>query len=553
MPKITINERDLTSPGINQSTSNAVFIPGYAITGPINEPTLCNTLEEFQNIFGSLPYVFPVKTYYNGGAQDTTSNTYVFEKGSPERSYIYAAETVKRGLPVIYTRVFDTSEANIKNFTAVGYYPAGSVDDAKVTITSKNVGSAGKYIECSLTPVAAVPTLLLLTVTQQDKVIQGSTTVVTGLKKKEERTYITFTPGDVDKYSNSYKPVLYTDVNLSLVDIAFNVTSMQDLGLEEATTIKLAIPAEEGTAEFNPSTLYNTLNNLLEEISDRGEYSLKFITSGAYPTFQQKTITTNPVIELDQLMATTAMERGDCIAIIDTVPNTSTTAISILEALKTASYGDADVYAAMFVPAGLYDCQTVNKQLVMPASFGYITAYATSIQNNPGWLAVAGAARGVLPNLVSPIGPKITSSVIDELQARDTISINPITLIRPYGNLIWGNRTLKDNSIAQGLTAQSFLNIRCLLSDLKKVIYTTAKGLTFEQNTDILWINFKAGIVPTLEQMVTGGGLSGYEIKRVRTTEKAKVKALIRLYAVEAVEDFDIDIELTDSEITTTE
>lgn len=47
--------------------------------------------------------------------------------------------------------------------------------------------------------------------------------------------------------------------------------------------------------------------------------------------------------------------------------------------------------------------------------------------------------------------------------------------------------------------------------------------------------------------MVSGSGLSGYEIKKQKTTKKATVKAVIRLYAIEPVEDWDITIELADS------
>ena len=46
MPKITIREEDLTSAGITNNSTNAVYIPGYAVMGPVNTPTLCESLEE---------------------------------------------------------------------------------------------------------------------------------------------------------------------------------------------------------------------------------------------------------------------------------------------------------------------------------------------------------------------------------------------------------------------------------------------------------------------------------------------------------------------------
>ena len=46
MPKITILEKDLTTAGASELLSNIVYVPGYAITGPENTPTLCRTLDE---------------------------------------------------------------------------------------------------------------------------------------------------------------------------------------------------------------------------------------------------------------------------------------------------------------------------------------------------------------------------------------------------------------------------------------------------------------------------------------------------------------------------
>ena len=183
---------------------------------------------------------------------------------------------------------------------------------------------------------------------------------------------------------------------------------------------------------------------------------------------------------------------------------------------------------------------------MLPASFGYLAALATSVQTNGNWMAAAGVQRGSVPNLVS-LCQNLTNAIADSYQPRDGIAINPITNIKPYGLTIWGNRTLKNNAKKGDLTATSFLSIRQLTNDVKRTVLVAAKTLTFEKNSDILWINFKSKIIPTLDQMVSGLGLSGYEIKKQKTNKKATVKAVIRLYAIEPVEDWDITIELADS------
>jgi hypothetical protein len=47
--------------------------------------------------------------------------------------------------------------------------------------------------------------------------------------------------------------------------------------------------------------------------------------------------------------------------------------------------------------------------------------------------------------------------------------------------------------------------------------------------------------------MVNGNAISAYELKRQKTDKKATIKAVIRLYAVEPIEDWDITVELADS------
>jgi phage tail sheath protein FI len=194
------------------------------------------------------------------------------------------------------------------------------------------------------------------------------------------------------------------------------------------------------------------------------------------------------------------------------------------------------------------EASVVPSLQIMPASYGYLSAMAKSIRNNPSWLAVAGVARGLVPYIGDlNTSRRLTNTIANSYQPRDDTSINAITNIRPYGLTIWGNRTLKHN--IGNLTATSFLNTRNLISEVKKIAYITAKSLIFEQNTDVLWINFRAGITPLLDRMLSGQGLTNYKIIRKATTERAKVVAEIRLSPIDAVEDFDITVVITDDNI----
>ena len=53
-------------------------------------------------------------------------------------------------------------------------------------------------------------------------------------------------------------------------------------------------------------------------------------------------------------------------------------------------------------------------------------------------------------------------------------------------------------------------------------------------------------ITPLLDQMQTSGGINGYQIKKEKSIKKATLKATIRIIPIEAVEDFDITLELAD-------
>lgn len=197
-------------------------------------------------------------------------------------------------------------------------------------------------------------------------------------------------------------------------------------------------------------------------------------------------------------------------------------------------------------------CEAVNGQTVNKPGFDYILAFLNSINNgNAEWLAVAGSKRGKIPADLS-VG-FLTEDEIDAMQPRvgqgqdGTVCINPIVLMNPWGVRIWGNRTALKLPTGEGLTASHFANIRILICDLKKQLYKAARSYQFEQNNDVLWVNFQSSVNVLLEEMVQSSGIYGYKWIREETDEKAKLKAILRIIPIEPVEDFDLTLELVDS------
>ena len=320
-----------------------------------------------------------------------------------------------------------------------------------------------------------------------------------------------------------------------------------------------------------------------------GDYAVKYITSGGYPTFEygpladpdarNKTWGTSGLAEQ---MIRLAADRSDAVALIDhtNAPNRSiyeTDAYSVISRVRNSLTDLGTItgsYGAMFTP--WYTCTSTyitggtahSYDAHMPASLAFLSALAQQLQNYNPWLAVSGVSRGVVPYCGGlHTNHNLTNNVADSYQVipGDTqatesaaISINPITYIRNYGYCIWGNRTLRNNSA--GTQATSFLNIRDLTSDIKKTLYEASQALMFEQNTDVLWLNFKALVTPILDRMVSNYILSDYNIVKYNVDPESgervpayKVLANIIIRPINSVEVFELRVTLENNDISVAE
>ena len=572
MPSINIYERDLTSPYSVDTTPNVVYIPGYANIGPIDTPVLCNTLSEFYSIFGSKPYKFKKaqdyptveitnsdktkKTYkFTGTAKPVSS---MYQKDDFEKSFILAAELLSKNLPILYERV-----------TSGEIEKASYTDSNWGTFTAKDIYSGR---------VSTLISVMIKLVNDDEKHYQLTVKLAAsnelGISEKvEDFDFV------LDETKANSSKIYYKYITSDIIDIDWPKDGVKGTpsGFTEAKTLVLPSGADyyKTTDEFKVTDIYKAFiesceveNSKLYNLMDKGEYQIKFLTLGAYPSFEfglaEKKDNTE-IIETYNVFVNlieTAAKRGDCIALVDHTNKSTrtlqTTAGSVYSSLSayvknsltiTRKGGDSEdgyTYGAMFTPYATYRLSTQNnEQYILPASFGYLSAFAASTQTNPNWYAVAGVSRGI-PSGLMGLSQNITNAIADLYQPRNNVAINCITNIKPYGYTIWGNRTLKNNSADGDLKALSFLNIRVLTCDLKKTLYQACKRYTFENNTDITWLNFKSQIEPVLAKMLSGNGIASYQIIKVATTKKATIEAIIRLVPIEPVEDWFITIELTD-------
>ena len=541
MPKITIFEKDVTTPTRDDISSNIVYVPGYAIAGPVNTPTLCTTVEEFKAIFGSEPYTFKsLQTYpmfsKESGKSGFTSSAITDKTcalpASYERSYVYASDILNSGLPVLFERVMSTE--SIADYTATAKFNF-SGDDYFV-IKAKVPGTLYTKIKYNITDNNSVYTLKL------------DASDIKEIELMDEELVFSFDPNN----SNYYQTIKSELVDFEIIG---NVGTSITIATQDGS-----LKIEKTTDEFTVENFYKDLNsdNLFSKLSDRNEYQVKFVTSGSYPVFEYNEYdsgiadTNAKINPIAIKMLEAAALRGDAIALLDHTNNPNRSLLKIHEEVKKipetlvgegTKIEDARKYGAMFTPWATYQSSELDANIILPGSFAYLVCLGKSNRTFPNWYATAGVTRGLVPNL-KQLSQTVTGAMANAVQGDVGIAMNPITNINPYGYCIWGNRTLNNNN---GLVASSFLNIRMLSNDVKKKVYEAAKKLTFELNDNILWLNFKSEIEPTLDKMVSGNGLSGYKLIRKTSKKKATIEAVIKLYAIEAVESWDITIELSDS------
>ena len=291
---------------------------------------------------------------------------------------------------------------------------------------------------------------------------------------------------------------------------------------------------------------YNTAKDYLK---DRNQFDIKFLLAKEGTNGSEAT-------DLTSAIEVAKARRDCCVVYTKTTSKFATAEETALKAAVTDATGTQDEFLSTEKGAvGKYVLAFYGKTLTygetptaLDAGLGYVLAYLQAAKTNPEWLAVAGSKRGYIPLANIDCG-FMTESDIDDIQPADCkkISCNPIVKMNPWGVRIWGNRTCFSDVNGTGLVASSFANLRVLICDIKKALYKSARKYQFEQNTDVLWVNFQSSINTLLEEMVQSYGIAGYRWFREETNDRAKLKATLQIVPVEPVEDFDLTLELVDS------
>lgn len=588
--KIIVQEVDTSTPLGSGASSDVVYVPGFAINeaSSRNIPQLCVSVAEFEEFFGKVPYQFTTDQAYKGHL--------IARKGDYDRSYIYAKELLNAGLSVVYENITSdtagvldaaifhsgssksgvdvptsTESSTFKRVadsdSTYEFLFKGNVaaeNDTRVMFAEFNLNSAmlsTTYGKVSL--VVKSDTELFATPSELMKVEIVSVNENCKFKVTENTiswdTSDNITSADFDQ--TDFNARITVPVNSTMTGKLYSMSLHVVTGDLESTSPYVVIEPSK------VKLLYDTFATRMTTLCDRSEYTVKYITSGGYPAIAFGSgDSTNAEIDIAKNMLNTAKIRNDAVALIDhendggkvLIPGEP---VSIYAKCNTYfKTADSPEFGAMFTPWGEYRIitNTIPNQ-ILPASFGYLLCLASAIKTSPNWLAMAGVTRGVVPNLVRLATAKTLTNVIAEdyqpkFGSDNVISLNAITNIKPYGLTIWGNRTLLPVDY-KGTVATNFLNTRNMISDVKKTAYNTAKSLMFEQDSDTLWLRFKSGISPLLEQLKNGYGISDYKIIRGTTRynggqlSRGELAAVIRLFPVNAVEYFEITVHIADQDV----
>lgn len=357
-------------------------------------------------------------------------------------------------------------------------------------------------------------------------------------------------------------------------------TGVSDNFIFIASTENTVSEITEGTTEFEKKVL-SLGGRILKGswaaaktyLGDRNQFDVKFILVDNETSEDAISTDLSAALEVVQ-------KRKDCAIILTAASSTlaaaTTTALTAdCNYIENAGTEKGNVTDKKFFsdelkkPVGKYVIPVYANKLTstevpnLTAGQAWILAFLNSVNilGNPEWLAIAGATRGALP-VVTSVGT-ISEDALDKMQPTvydkdQIIAVNPICDVRPWGVRIWGNRTALPNtnieasagtydSTQDQLVATSFANIRVALCDIKKALYKASRHYQFEQNSDVLWVNFTSDVNPLLEELKQSYGIAGYRWFRQESTERAKISALLRVTFLESIEDFDLTIELRDS------
>ena len=268
------------------------------------------------------------------------------------------------------------------------------------------------------------------------------------------------------------------------------------------------------------------------ETNNHAFYSLKKavdVTSDAeYVEFDVVTMPGITNNTLNTALLDSCESRADSLAIIDLKGNyvpthehsstatDSTYAGSVTSVINT--FKDMSVnssYGCTFYPFVRIRDTINDAVLYVPPSVVALGTFSSSQRKSAVWFAPAGFTRGGLSEgsaglPVLGVKERVTATNRDKLY---DANINPIASFPAEGIVIFGQKTLQVTR-----SALDRINVRRLLIYVKKEISRIASRILFDQNVQATWDRFTGQVVPFLEGVQAGLGLTDFRVVLDDTT-----------------------------------
>mgnify|MGYP001289920033 CR=1 FL=1 len=273
-----------------------------------------------------------------------------------------------------------------------------------------------------------------------------------------------------------------------------------------------------------PDPLRNSYMTSATSTTNSSFYSLKkAIDIAADADFLEYDIVAMPGItnrSLNTQLINAVEERGDALAVIDLAGNykppheRSTAETSNLGSVTDVVNEMKDMalnssYGCTFYPFVKIRDTLSDTMLYVPPSVVALGTFSSSQRKSAVWFAPAGFTRGGLSEgsaglPVVGVRQRLTSDNRDDLYEAN---INPIATFPAEGIVIFGQKTMQVTP-----SALDRINVRRLLIFLKKEISRIASRILFDQNVQATWDRFKGQVIPFLEGVQAGLGLTDFKV-----------------------------------------
>lgn len=523
-------------PTVDLEDNITVYVPGYSKIGP-EEPTLCNSVSEFESMFGATPYLFE---------NNQLSGNTAIAKGSPEKGYLYAKTLLEKGLRVLFHRVKPATATTASADMTVTYKETASSENETYTLVAQAISFGQSYNNTKVKVTKLSGSLISVDVTNSDEEVVAKGVTIS-----------------LDPSSSIYIKQVSLPLVIFKAKVGSNVVDIEDstmMAIANANTYSFDAQGYTlagggpATNEFSVTDLLYGLAgkkedpenpgqtveaaNLMEPLLDFERYpSVTFLTSGGYYLDPELGAATGLIKYAGLVKANSLIDiLGSGVKDSNSWQTYQTTLANL-----TGTATDKGK-CATFIGCNTFDLTPYR--LVMGDSLNYLAALGNNMNNNISpWLPVANDPNGVA-GLGYDSTNKVTTNLAEEISEGDIgVSANAIIYSKSAGGYkIMGNRTLISNNGVLG--PNSFLNISFIVNRVERACRQAANSLKIvSTNPNETFNRFEEKVSKTINPMtVNKDGILSSRMRMLPKTKPATINIEIHLVVLEGIEQFNIYI-----------